>query len=130
VDFAKEQGFYIAAFNHLTPFPGTPLYTRLESEGRLLYKPWWLDKDYSYNRIPFSPKKISPEDLQELCVQARRDFYSWGSMLRRFKDPVNLHGGFMARQFFPINLLFRAEVRQRDFYPLGDEAWQGELIKA
>src|SRR5262245_58237533 len=26
VDFAKANKFYIAAFNHLTPFPGTPLY--------------------------------------------------------------------------------------------------------
>ncbi len=29
-EFAKAHSFYIAAFNHLTPFPGTPLYTRLE----------------------------------------------------------------------------------------------------
>ena len=26
VKFAKEHSMYIAAFNHLTPFPGTPLY--------------------------------------------------------------------------------------------------------
>jgi radical SAM superfamily enzyme YgiQ (UPF0313 family) len=31
VDFAKEHAFYIAAFNHLTPFPGTPLCTRLKT---------------------------------------------------------------------------------------------------
>jgi radical SAM superfamily enzyme YgiQ (UPF0313 family) len=130
VAFAREQAFYIAAFNHLTPFPGTPLYKRLQAEKRLLYDAWWLDERYSYNRLPFSPKLLSPERLQDLCVQARKDFYGWGSMLRRFADPVNRHGGFMGRQFFPINLLFKAEVRQRDFYPLGDEAWQGELIKA
>lgn len=130
LDFAREQAFYIAAFNHLTPFPGTPLYERLKSEGRLLYEAWWLDKRYSYNRIPFQPRGLEPERLQQLCVDARREFYSWPSMLRRFGDPVNLHGGFMARQFFPINLLFRAEVQQRDFYPLGDEAWRGELVPA
>src|SRR6266567_1438365 len=28
--FAQRHRFYIVAFNHLTPFPGTPLYTRLE----------------------------------------------------------------------------------------------------
>src|SRR4029079_6669095 len=35
VDFATEEGMYIAAFNHLTPFPGTPLYRRLQYENRL-----------------------------------------------------------------------------------------------
>src|SRR6185436_18104484 len=30
VAFAKEHALYIAAFNHLTPFPGTPLYARLQ----------------------------------------------------------------------------------------------------
>jgi radical SAM superfamily enzyme YgiQ (UPF0313 family) len=32
VRFAKDSGLYIAAFNHLTPFPGTPLYERLTRE--------------------------------------------------------------------------------------------------
>ena len=32
VEFAREHALYIAAFNHLTPFPGTPLYRRLEKE--------------------------------------------------------------------------------------------------
>ena len=35
-EFAIEHRFYIAAFNHLTPFPGTPLYNRLKAEGRML----------------------------------------------------------------------------------------------
>src|SRR5207249_4519740 len=43
VRFARAHGFYIAAFNHLTPFPGTPLYGKLQAEGRLLYDAWWLD---------------------------------------------------------------------------------------
>jgi hypothetical protein len=30
VAFAREHALYIAAFNHLTPFPGTPLYQRLQ----------------------------------------------------------------------------------------------------
>ena len=31
--FAQRHTFYIVAFNHLTPFPGTPLYQRLQEEG-------------------------------------------------------------------------------------------------
>src|SRR5262245_28033753 len=79
VRFAKEQSLYIAAFNHLTPFPGTPLYDRLEKENRLLYERWWLDERYSYNRIPFQPRGMAPDELQRECLAARREFYSWQS---------------------------------------------------
>lgn len=130
VDFARRHGFYIAAFNHLTPFPGTPLYKRLEAEGRLLYEAWWLDDRYGYNRIPFQPKGMSPEALREACLAARRDFYSWPSILRRGFDAVNRANGFMWRNFYLINALHRGDVALRDHYPLGDEGWRGPLLQA
>ncbi|MEO6444282.1 MAG: radical SAM protein [Gemmatimonadaceae bacterium] len=130
VEFAQQHGFYIAAFNHLTPFPGTPLYKRLEAEGRLLYEAWWLDDQYSYNRIPFQPRGMSPEELQRECLIARRDFYSWGSILRRSTDAVNRSNAFMWRNFFPINAMHRGDVSLRDHYPLGDLAWRGPLLTA
>src|SRR5262245_15895433 len=68
--FAMEHNFYIVAFNHLTPFPGTPLYERLESEGRLLYDRWWLDPDYRYGMLPFEPRGMSPDEVQERCMEA------------------------------------------------------------
>ena len=130
VDFAEAHGFYIAAFNHLTPFPGTPLYRRLAEEKRLLYDAWWLDERYSYNRIPFVPHGMSGEELQRGCLGARRRFYSWKSILRRGCDAVNRANGFMWRNFFVINAMHRGDVSLRDHYPLGDEAWQGPLLTA
>ncbi len=130
VEFARDHGFYIAAFNHLTPFPGTPLYQRLKDEGRLLYDAWWLDERYSYNRIPFQPRGIDPEELRRRCLEARRSFYSWPSILRRGVDPVNRSNAFMWRNFFLINAMHRGDVSLRDFYPLGDESWNGTLLPA
>ena len=57
VEFAMDHRMFIAAFNHLTPFPGTPLYRRLADEGRLTSDAWWLDPDYRYNQMPFVPKR-------------------------------------------------------------------------
>src|SRR3712207_9389798 len=68
VDFAREHRFYIAAFNHLTPFPGTPLYARLASERRLLFDRWWLDERYRYNMVPFTPAAMTPAALQRHCL--------------------------------------------------------------
>jgi radical SAM superfamily enzyme YgiQ (UPF0313 family) len=130
VDFAQEHALYIAAFNHLTPFPGTPLYRRLESERRLLYDAWWLDERYSYNQIPFRPLGMTPEALQHNCLAARREFYSWPSILRRGCAPVNRSDWFMWRNFYLINALHRNDVSLRDHYPLGDESWQGQLLQA
>ena len=130
VEFAIEHGMYIAAFNHLTPFPGTPLYARLREEGRLLYDAWWLDESYSYNRIPFRPTGIQAEELRRNCIAARRRFYSWPSILRRGLDPVNRTNAFMWRNFYLINAMHRGDVSMRDHYPLGDESWTGPFIPA
>ncbi len=130
VAFARQHRFFITAFNHLTPFPGTPLYARLQQENRLLYDSWWLDDSYSYNKMPFRPVHLSPEELQRRCVEARREFYSWPSILQRSIDPVNTGGLAMFGNFFMINNMFRREISQRDFYPLGDAGWRGEIIRA
>lgn len=130
VEFAQDHGLYIAAFNHLTPFPGTPLYTRLKDEGRLFYDAWWLDDRYSYNQIPFQPRGMAPEDLRRSCLEARRRFYSWPSILRRGFDQVNRANTFMWRNFYLINAMHRGDVSLRDHYPLGDESWTGTLLPA
>jgi len=127
VEFANHHRFYMAAFNHLTPFPGTPLYERLKKDGRLLYDAWWLDPSYSYNKIPFRPALLEPDELQQLCIEARAKFYSIPGIIRRFADPVNRSNAFMARNYPLINMMMRREVRQRDDLPLGDEGWSGTL---
>ena len=129
VAFARRHGLYIAAFNHLTPFPGTPLYRRLEAEGRLRYEHWWLDERYGYNEIPFVPRSMSPEELRERCVAARRSFYGWPSILERSVMKPNRSNGFMWRNFYTINALHRADVSGRDGYPLGDGGFTGELLE-
>ncbi len=130
VDFAIDQRFYIAAFNHLTPFPGTPLYEKLKSAGRMRYDAWWLDDRYRYNDVPFTPARLAPEDVTRLCVAARRRFYSWPSILKRGLGSANRQNGFMLRNYLPINAMHRADVGGRNGHPLGDEAWKGALLEA
>jgi len=129
--FAERHRFYIVAFNHLTPFPGTPLYDRLAREGRLLYDKWWLDPGYRYGMVPFAPKGMTAEDVKQRCIEARQQFYSLRSILRRSANfSVNSRNLFMWSHFFSINLLFRSEVLQRKDFPLGDESYDAPLLKA
>jgi len=130
LEFAREQGLFIAAFNHITPFPGTPLYTRIKEEGRLLYDPWWLDERYRYNMIPFKPRHMSPEELASRCVEARREFYSWPSIWQRLRHDVNHSDAWMIANFLAINAMHQWDVAGRNGLPLGDETWRGPLIPA
>ncbi len=127
--FAMDQKFYLAAFNHLMPFPGTPLYRRLEQENRLLYEKWWLDENYRFNMIPFQPRRLSPEALQRGCLEARRKFFDFRKVLARSFDSVNSSPIQFWPLFLGINHLFHREVGQRNLHPLGDESWRGKLIK-
>lgn len=127
--FAIEQRFYLTAFNHLTPFPGTPLYERLRHERRLTHAQWWLDDSYRYNVVPFRPRAMTAAELREACLAARRDFYRAGSLLRRGFDRVNGAGLFMFSNFFLINLMHRREIDTRDQHPLGDALWNRPLLQ-
>lgn len=129
VDFAIQQGLAIAAFNHITPFPGTPLYRRMEEEGRLLYDAWWLDDRYRYNMIPFLPRQIDPDELATLCIQARRIFYGWSSIFRRAACRVNFRDPWMLLNFLVINAMHQWDVEGRNGLPLGDENYRSPLIK-
>ena len=125
VEFCIENGFLLAAFAHLMPFPGTPLYRRLAGEHRLLHERWWLDPHYAYNTVAFQPRHLSPDELRRQCLAARRAFFSWRSMLRRSVD-----AGGQQRNFWAVNLLHRGELGLRDGHPLGEQTSTQPLLRA
>ncbi|MFO0013540.1 MAG: B12-binding domain-containing radical SAM protein [Planctomycetota bacterium] len=128
VAFAKQQGLFIAAFNHITPFPGTPLYKRLEQEGKLLFESWWTDPRYRYNMIPFQPAKMTPRELEDLCLKARKEFYSWRSIASRAWQPVNRSSLYVLRNYLFINAIHQWDIEKRSGMPLGDEGDTTELV--
>jgi radical SAM superfamily enzyme YgiQ (UPF0313 family) len=129
VAFAQRHGFYLCGFNHLIPMPGTPLYARLEAEGRLRFERWWLDEAYTYNQIPFHPARMDHDALRQACLDARRRFYGVPSTLRRALHPANRGDWTLALNFLPINFMHLAEIGKRDGHPLGDLAWRGPLLE-
>lgn len=130
VDFAISEKLFIGAFNHLTPFPGTEVYRKLLEQDRLTSDAWWLDPKYKYNQIPFRPKTFSPEELQARCLDARRRFYSWSSIMTRMREATNRSPASVLRLYFLMNMMLRREVGQRNHLPLGDAAWDGALLPA
>jgi radical SAM superfamily enzyme YgiQ (UPF0313 family) len=81
VDFFREIGLDSATISVLIPFPNTPLYHRLEAEGRILTKDW--SKYNGKKDVVFQPALMSPEDLLMGMEWAARQFYSIPSITQR-----------------------------------------------
>jgi radical SAM superfamily enzyme YgiQ (UPF0313 family) len=110
--FAMENKFSLAAFNILAPYPGTPLYQKLQAEGRLLYDgKWWLHPEYRFNYAAFQPKTMSPEELTDACFHARATYNSLGSLVRRtFDRKTNLRSLYKLGVYLRYSPIFRKEV--------------------
>lgn len=89
LDFLEAAGVQNATFNILTPYPGTPLYQRLETAGRILTRDW--SKYNGREDVVFQPKHMSTETLRDGYRYANQRFYSGASVYRRLTDsPVGL----------------------------------------
>lgn len=121
IEFAIRGKLFIAAFNHLIPFPGTPLYNELQEENRLIYDKWWLNENYRFGEVPFNPVSTSSYKLQEWCHKTRNKFYGVGSIMRRFFDfDANCNSFQKIMAYFGINFLLKKEILQRRGLPLGE----------
>src|SRR5262245_40694600 len=72
--FVRDSGLYEVQVTFLTAFPGTPLYTRLKREGRILRdRSWELCTLFDVN---FQPKNMSVADLQAGFLNLVKRLYS------------------------------------------------------
>jgi radical SAM superfamily enzyme YgiQ (UPF0313 family) len=122
VEWAVEHGIETATFHILTPYPGTALFERLASEGRITSSNWDL---YDTRHVVYSPAGLSPSQLETGYWRAYQEFYRWGSILRSSRAHPNLadslrHFGYAAgwKKFEPFwDWIIRAK-RVANFLPL------------
>ena len=128
-DFAIRNKFTFAAFNILMPYPNTPLYEKLEREGRLLYDgKWWLHEDYRFNYCSIVPKNMTPDELTAVSFECRARFNSVGSIIRRALEPyTNMRSPYRFMTYLIYNPLFRKEVFKKQGLRFGLES--GERSK-
>ena len=80
VDWIEQNRLECATFHILTPYPATPLFRQMQSEGRLLHQNWNL---YDTAHVVFRPRHMSPEQLAEGYAWCYRRLFSHGSIWRR-----------------------------------------------
>ena len=77
--FARRLGIDTFQLMAETPLPGTKLWSRANSERRLLSDDWSL---FDGHQVVMRPAHMSPLDLQLGILEATRRFYSWPGILR------------------------------------------------
>lgn len=82
--FAEDAKIDFPCYWILTPYPNTPLYDRMEDEGRIIVRDW---AKYDCNHVVFKPKLMSPKTLQEGYNYACKRVYSIPSIVKRFVIP-------------------------------------------
>ena len=89
VDFLESTAIQNATFNMLIPYPGTPLFQRLDAQGRILTRDW---RKYNGRAdVVFQPHQMSVNDLLAGFRYANQRFYSLESVAKRLsRSPVQL----------------------------------------
>jgi radical SAM superfamily enzyme YgiQ (UPF0313 family) len=82
-EWVEENRVECATFHILTPYPGTPLFRQMESEGRLLHRDW--DR-YDTAHAVFRPKNMTPEELEQGYGWIYQRLFSHASIWRRRPD--------------------------------------------
>lgn len=80
IEAAEDIALDAAAIGVLVPYPGTPVYDKMNREGRILTRDWSL---YDGEHVVIRPKNMTPEELDEGMRKARKRFYSLPSVWKR-----------------------------------------------
>jgi radical SAM superfamily enzyme YgiQ (UPF0313 family) len=81
IKFAKKTGISSSQFLILTPLPGSQLYKRILSQGRLIFKDWSL---YDAHHVVFRPAKFTFMALQKAQIISHKKFYSLKRSVKKF----------------------------------------------
>jgi radical SAM superfamily enzyme YgiQ (UPF0313 family) len=86
LDFLQDHKVPVAYFNILTPVKGTPLYDRLQSEGRIFDS---QDIDRWPGQLCYiKPATGTPAELEQNVRKLHQEFYSLSSIVSRMPWPV------------------------------------------
>jgi radical SAM superfamily enzyme YgiQ (UPF0313 family) len=120
LEFALKSRIDTAQINILVPYPGTPLYARLEREGRIVERDW--NRYMTYN-VCFQPRNMSREVLLEGCAWVMERFFSYPQIGLRVLRASPRASFKATAEVLAVNLAFRQGIadfpRSPEHSPLG-----------
>jgi radical SAM superfamily enzyme YgiQ (UPF0313 family) len=112
VGWIEANRLECATFHVLTPYPGTPLFRRMESEGRLLHRDWRL---YDTAHVVFRPARMTPEELAAGYARCYDRLFSNASIWRRRPEDLMAVAPYLAMSYLykRSNGLWRFLIRHQ-----------------
>jgi radical SAM superfamily enzyme YgiQ (UPF0313 family) len=112
VEWIEANRLECATFHILTPYPATPLFRQMESEGRLLHKDW---SKYDTAHVVFQPRRMAPEQLADGYAWCYRRLFSHRSIWRRRPDDARAVLPYLAMSYLykRSNLFWHFLIRHR-----------------
>jgi radical SAM superfamily enzyme YgiQ (UPF0313 family) len=112
VEWIEKARLECATFHILTPYPGTPLFRQMESEGRLLHKEWGK---YDTAHVVFRPRHMSAEELMEGYAWCYSRLFSSRSIWRRRPADWGAVPGYLGMSYLykKSNWLWPFLIRRR-----------------
>lgn len=121
VRWIEENRLECATFHILTPYPGTPLFDRMEADGRLLHRDW---SRYDTAHVVFRPEHLTAEQLAEGYAWCYRRLFSHASIWRRRPQDWRAVPAYLAMSYLYKrsnwfwHLLIRHRLTARAWRPL------------
>jgi radical SAM superfamily enzyme YgiQ (UPF0313 family) len=109
-DFVIQNRISVPRIHILTPIPGTPLYSALDGEGRILSKDF--DR-YSGGQVVFKPKNIDPHQLQGSYWKLYEQLFTRRAIVRRISASPSQNGTWMRAFILGVNLHYRKHIGRR-----------------
>lgn len=81
-ELIRQINVDIPRYAILTPYPSTPLFNKLESEGRILHKDW---SKYDSVHCVFTPKNMTARQLETEFLKVWQNTYRFREILSRLK---------------------------------------------
>lgn len=117
LEFLMESNMDVLQSTRLTPFPGTPLFNRLDKEGRIFDKNW---SHYDFFHVVYRPKHMDVETLDKGLAWLQKHFYSYGSILQRITKSFNyLAPEIISKVVLPLNFGWRYKLSKYGAFKLG-----------
>jgi radical SAM superfamily enzyme YgiQ (UPF0313 family) len=131
VQLALDAAIDLPRYAVLTPFPGTPLFHRLDAQGRLLSRNW---EEYDGQHVVFQPRQMTPQALAEGHQKAWRETYRWGHIAKRLWRAGNMKplalSTNLGYRFYAHNLhrFYTCDMPMQTLLPTPGSLWHPQTV--
>ncbi len=131
IDWVEENRIASATFHILTPYPGTPLFRQMETDGRILHRNW---EHYDTAHVVFEPTKMSTKELKDGYDEVYKKLFSLPSIWKRRPQGLTTSIAYLAgailykKSNFFWHILIRMNLSYWVWIPMVELARRRHLI--